>query len=147
MIRAYTSEDKRKLLELLRLNTPKFFDPEEEKEFDDYLNNQSQHYFVVEELNTIVGSGGINYWEDGKIARISWDMVHPEYQGQGIGSKLTQYRIDQIKMEPKVEVIVVRTTQLVYKFYQKMGFQLMKTEKDYWARGFDLYYMEMKIKQ
>lgn len=147
MIRVYTSKDKGKLIELLRLNTPEFFHPEEEQDFIDYLENHSQNYFVIEDANTIIGSGGINYFDDGKIARISWDMIHPNVQGNGLGSKLTQYRIDQIKTKPEVEVIIVRTTQLVYKFYQKLGFELIKTEKDFWAKGFDLYQMELKVKQ
>lgn len=31
---------------------------------------------------------------------------------------------------------------LVYKFYQKQGFVLKATHKDYWAKGIDMYYME-----
>jgi [ribosomal protein S18]-alanine N-acetyltransferase len=60
--------------------------------------------------------------------------------------KLTQYRINQINENPKIELIVVRTTQLVYKFYEKMGFKLEKVEKDFWAKNFDLYQMQMMNK-
>ena len=147
MIRAYNSGDTEKLLELLRLNTPAFFHPEEEKDFINYLENHSQNYFVVEDSNRIIGSGGFNFgFDNGKTARISWDIFHPHFQGKGIGRKLTLYRIDQIRENPEVEVIIVRTTQLVYKFYQKLGFELVKIQKDFWAEGFDLYQMEIKIK-
>ena len=147
MIRTYTSKDKKELLELLRLNTPEFFHPDEEKDLMEYLENHSQHYFVVEDAGKVVGAGGYNLgFDGGKTARISWDMIHPDYQGKGIGRKLTQYRMEQIKAEPKVEKIVVRTTQLVYPFYQKLGFELVKTEKDFWAQGFDLYEMQMELK-
>jgi ribosomal-protein-alanine N-acetyltransferase len=50
-----------------------------------------------------------------------------------------------LKSTPKIETIRVRTTQLVYQFYKKMDFELVKIEKDYWAVGFDLYLMELKI--
>ncbi|MGV3597780.1 MAG: hypothetical protein ACO1PI_07905 [Bacteroidota bacterium] len=53
--------------------------------------------------------------------------------------------MEQIKTHPNIKTIEVRTTQLVYPFYQKHGFTLMETIKDYWAEGFDLYRMEMKI--
>jgi len=43
-------------------------------------------------------------------------------------------------------MVMVRTTQLMYRFCQKSGFELIKTEKDFWAEGFDLYQMELKIK-
>lgn len=107
--------------------------------------NYVEDYFVVEDNGRIVGAGGINYFAD-SIARISWDIVHPDFQGKGIGSKLTRYRVDRIKANTDTEVIVVRTTQLVYKFYQKLGFELVKVERDFWAKGFDLYQMELKLK-
>ena len=98
MIRKYKKEDQEKLLDLLRLNTPKYFAVSEEEDFIDYLNEEVEHYFVVEKENKIVGSGGFNLgFDDGKTARIAWDIIHPDYQGQGIGKKLTLYRIDQIR--------------------------------------------------
>lgn len=147
MIRPYTSQDKEQIMELLRLNTPEFFHEEEEDNLIDYLDHHAQHYFVVEDAGIIVGAGGYNTgFNDGKAVRISWDMIHPGFQGKGIGRKLTQYRIDEIKTLPEVEVIIVRTTQLVYQFYQKLGFRLIKTERDFWAQGFDLYQMELRVK-
>lgn len=146
MIRPYTLSDKGKLMELLRLNTPAYFDPSEEKDFLDYLDHHVDHYFVVEDESTIVGCGGFNFAEDRKSVRISWDIIHPAVQGKGWGSKLTKYRIDKIREHPEVEVIIVRTTQLVCRFYEKLGFELKEVVKDYWAKGFDLYRMELKLK-
>ena len=146
MIRKYIEKDKPDLIKLLRLNTPRFFSPSEEKDFIDYLNRHSENYFVVEKSNQIIGAGGINYgFDNGTTARISWDMIHPNKQGKGIGTKLTSYRIDEIKKNTHISKIVVRTTQLVYKFYEKNGFQLEKSEKDFWAEGFDLYEMKIQL--
>jgi [ribosomal protein S18]-alanine N-acetyltransferase len=108
------------------LNTPHFFDPSEEKEFSHYLQQDSENYFIIEEANSIIGSGGFNYgFDKGKTARISWGMIHPDWHGKGIGTKLTQYRINEIKKHPEVEAIVVRTTKVVHGFYQKQGFELI----------------------
>jgi len=146
VIRKYKKEDREKLLDLLRLNTPKYFAPSEEEDFINYLNEEAAHYFVVEKENIIVGSGGFNLgFDDGKTARIAWDIIHPNFQGQGIGKELTSYRIDQIKQYSKVNKIVVRTSQIVFKFYEKNGFNLEKIEKDFWAEGFDLYLMTMNF--
>lgn len=145
MIRAYTSQDKKELLNLLRLNTPLYFDASEEKDFLVYLYNHVEDYFVVEDKGKIICSGGINYFAERGEARISWDIVHPDFQGKGFGKRLTLYRIEQIRKRADVRVIYVRTTQLVYLFYEKMGFVLEKTEKDYWAKGFDLYQMKMLL--
>jgi len=148
MIRAYNKDDNRDLIELLRLNTPKFFDPSEEKDFIEYLERHSENYFVILDSQTIVGAGGINYgFDNGETARISWDIIHPDKQGKGLGTKLTNFRINEIKRNLKIKKIVVRTTQLVHVFYKKVGFQLEKIEKDYWAQGFDLYQMVIEIKR
>ncbi|WP_242919941.1 GNAT family N-acetyltransferase [Pontibacter liquoris] len=147
MIRPYSPNDKEALLALLRLNTPQYFHPAEEQDLSDYLEQYAQDYFVVTEAATLVGSGGINYFEADKVARLSWDIIHPDFQGKGIGRKLTEFRIARISTHPEIDTIVVRTTQLVYGFYQKAGFALTNTAKDFWAPGFDLYQMEMKIKR
>jgi ribosomal protein S18 acetylase RimI-like enzyme len=146
-LRSYTPLDKDALIALLRLNTPQYFDESEEGDFIRYLDEQVEDYFVVEEDKQIIGSGGINYVADAKIARISWDIIHPDFQGKGIGKKLTLHRINQIKKNPAIDLVVVRTTQLVYKFYHKLGFELEKIEKDYWAEGFDLYQMRLDLNE
>jgi [ribosomal protein S18]-alanine N-acetyltransferase len=146
MIRKYKENDKSDLIRLLRLNTPKFFAPSEEKEFIDYLIGHSDNYFVVEELNEIIGAGGFNYgFDNGATTRISWDLINPEKQGKGIGTRLTKFRIEEIRRNSQINKIVVRTTQLVYEFYEKNGFQLERVEKDFWAVGFDLYEMKIEI--
>ena len=146
MIREYKRSDKPEILGLLRKNTPEYFAPAEEKDFENYLDHEVEDYFVYEKNSKIKGAGGVNYFAKEKLARISWDIIDPSSQGYGIGRELTQYRINHLKEKGNIELIVVRTTQLVYKFYEKMGFELENTEKDFWAKGFDLYQMKMNIK-
>lgn len=145
MIRKYSVADKSKVIELLRKNTPEYFAFSEEQDFENYLINEVEDYFIYEKKNEIIGAGGINYCSKQKSARISWDMIDPEYHGCGIGKKLTQYRIIHIKEQKDIELIIVRTSQLSYRFYEKIGFDLEKIEKDFWAKGFDLYQMKMNI--
>ena len=146
MIREYLSTDKPKVIELLRKNTPEYFDSSEENDFENYLENEVEDYFVYEKNSEIIGAGGINYFTEQKLARISWDIIDPNSQRNGIGKELTQYRINHINRNSKIERIIVRTTQLVYKFYEKMGFELEKVEKDFWAKNYDLYQMKMENK-
>jgi N-acetylglutamate synthase-like GNAT family acetyltransferase len=145
MIRHFHITDTEQVLLLLRLNTPQYFDPSEESDLLDYLRHSIEDYFVVEENGRIVGCGGINYFEEKTVARISWDIIHPDFQGKGIGRKLTQHRISKIKHTTTVKQIVVRTTQLTHRFYEKLGFKLEKTERDFWAKGFDLYQMNLTL--
>lgn len=146
MIRPYQPTDFNELINLVRLNTPEFFAESEETDFIDYLENELEDYFVILENNTIIGSGGINYFPKEKVARISWDMIHPDFQGKGVGRALTEHRLNVIKNRNDVALVMVRTSQLAYQFYQKMGFELEKIEKNFWAEGFDLYQMIKPVK-
>ncbi len=155
IIREYKETDKQELIKLIQLNTPVYFEASEEKEFIEYLENKREDYFVIEDKATkqLLGCGGINYFHNnvvgrdtnnGKhnLGRLSWDIIHPDFQGFGLGKKLVLYRIEYIKSKD-IKIIVVRTSQLAYKFYQKLGFETEKIEKDFWAKGFDLYQMKL----
>ena len=142
IIRPYSTTDFNSVIELLRLNTPKYFAAEEESDLINYLNNEIDFYFVAEHNSSVIGCGGINLVDDGKTARISSDIIHPGYQGKGVGIKIIKHRLDYISKLDPIEKIVVRTTQLVYPFYEKFGFKLKGFVKDYWAQGFDMHIME-----
>lgn len=139
IIREYIDTDKDAVLELLRLNTPAYFSPEEEKDFIGYLADEIEKYYVVELDGTIVACAGFNLSEDKTVAMLSWDMVHPEYQGKGVGFALTKFRIERMKEIEGVKTISVRTSQFVYPFYEKFGLILREVKKDYWAEGYDMY--------
>ena len=144
MIRRYHISDTRHLIDLLDQNTPDFFAPLEKAAYVSYLQNKIDDYFVYEINDTIVGCGGINYEIENKTARISWDIIHPEYQRKGIGKKLVDHRIQHIKNKKYIDIIIVRTSQMAFPFYKKLGFKLESVKEDFWAKGFDLYLMSKK---
>lgn len=146
MIRAYEQNDKFKILQLLDSNTPTYFSPSEKKDFVHYLDNEVEDYFVIEKEGQIIGAAGVNYFPKQKIARLAWGMIHPNHQKKGIGSQLTKHRIQHILKNPSIDLIVVRTSQIVFKFYEKLGFKLHTIKKDYWAEGFDLYQLHLSTK-
>lgn len=141
----YKPEHNTEVVEILRANTPDYFAPSEEAEFKNYLESEREDYFIVESNDDIVGAGGINYFLADKIARVSWDMIHPDYHGKGIGYQLTQYRIDILADHSAIDTVIVRTSQLVYAFYEKIGFELVNKQRDYWAKGYDLFEMRMPL--
>lgn len=145
MIREYKSIDKNAVLELIRLNIPKYFASNEEDDFSRYLDSEIELYYVLFFDKKLVGCGGINFSDNRMTGKISWDILHPEYQGKSLGTYLLEYRIKKLKSIDSVQRITVRTSQLAYKFYEKRSFELLEVKKDYWARGFDMYRMEYKI--
>lgn len=144
-IRPYHSNDKSRLMALIQLNIPDYFAPDEEADFAEYLDYHLDYYFVVEADNIILGSGGFNLTEDRKTAKISWDLFHPDSQGKGLGSALTRFRIQEIQKIDGIQSISVRTSQLVYPFYEKFGFETKEVVKDFWDIGFDLVRMERPL--
>jgi len=143
-IRPYQSSDKEALLNLLRLNTPAFFSPEEEVDLVYYLDHEVEYYYVLEVNQQLVGAGGINFSGNPAIGKISWDFLHPDFQGKGLGALLLTYRIEKLKTFAGLQKIIVRTSEQAHGFYEKSGFILLEIRKDYWAKGFDLYLMEYK---
>jgi ribosomal protein S18 acetylase RimI-like enzyme len=143
-IQSYKEDDYALLLKLFILNSPAYFAPEELDDYKKYLKNEREDYYVVKVVDVIVGCGGINYDTEEKTAVISWDILDPSFQGQGIGSALLQYRISLLKNDSKIEKIVVRTSQHTYLYYEKNNFYTVKVKKDYWAAGFDLYLMNYR---
>ena len=141
-IREYRTTDKDDVMELIRRNTPEYFAAEEEIDLSDYLDREIELYYVLVTNDRIVGCGGINFADGGTVGKISWDMVHPQYRGKSLGTRLLRHRIEKLEAMRSVRRITVRTSQLAFGFYEKRGFELKGIEKDYWAEGFDLYRME-----
>lgn len=145
-IRKYNNAtDREAVLDLLRLNTPEYFSETEENDLIYYLDNEAQYYYVLEVDGEVLGCGGFNFTDDMAEGRISWDIFHPAHQGKGLGGALTRFRIDRLKEYAGVKTISVRTSQMAFKFYEKFGFNLKETVKDYWAEGYDLYRMEFSV--
>ena len=142
VIREYRKTDKNAVIDLIRQNTPEYFALEEEADFSNYLDSERELYFVLLLNKEIVGCGGINFTDDKTTGKISWDIMHPDYQGKSLGKKLLRYRIEVLKAIPSIKKITVRTSQLAYKFYEKQGFTLNEIKRNYWADGFDMYSMQ-----
>ena len=147
MLRSYAPPDEAAVLALLRFLTPAYFAPEEGPDLLRYLREEREGYFVIERDSQVVAAGGYNLgFDGGKTARLSWDLVHPDWQGRGLGRQLVQHRLRALAEMPAVEWVVVRTSQLAGAFYAKQGFRLLRVEKDFWAKGFDLWEMGEEVK-
>ncbi|MGC4034463.1 MAG: GNAT family N-acetyltransferase [Chitinophagaceae bacterium] len=142
MIRPYKAEDKEQLLNIFKLNTPVYFDVNEVKDFETYLDRYPGTYLTVEHENAIAGGAGYYVKEDDKSGRITWIFFHPHESGQGLGRQVVEYCLEKLKADERVEKLVVTTSQFAFKFFEKFGYQLVRIEKDYWGKGLDLYLME-----
>lgn len=143
VIRAFEVRDREIVLSVMQENIPAYFAQDEMEDLKYYLDFEIEQYFVLEAEGKIVACGGINLELEERRGVISWDIVLPSEQGKGYGRKLLEHRIAILKSMPDIDRITVRTSQLTYLFYQKNGFILNQIVKDYWAKDFDLYSMEL----
>lgn len=144
MLLPYTPNNKQSLIEIFNLNVPLYFAPHELDEFLSYLKVKSETYLCIYHDNKIVGGVGYDYKEEDKSGRINWIFVHPDFKGYGLGKEAVEFCIAKLQNDVRVQMLVVRTSQLAYKFFECFNYKLVKTEKDYWATGLDLYLMERK---
>ncbi len=146
MIRPYKTEDKERLIEIFKRNTPEYFDVTEVNDFEAYLHRCGHTYFTVEYDNNIVGGAGYYVKKSDRSGRITWIFFHPDYSGLGLGKKVMKHCLGILSADPVVEKLVVATSQLAYGFFEKFGYTLIKIEKAYWGPELDLYLMEQPKK-
>lgn len=148
IIRKYENQDSADLKEIFFSNVPHYFDESEWPDFHGFLKddlNDISVYDVMLVDNNIVGSGGIALYED-NVVNMTWGMVDAAYHKTGLGKKLLEYRLNLAqKMFPDKEV-GLSTTQHTFGFFEKYGFVTIETQKDFWAKGLDLYKMTYKNK-
>lgn len=142
-IRPFLPADTEAVMELFLLLSPQYFAPEEAAYLRHYLLHEREQYWVVEVSDEIIACGGINTQDSGRLGLLSWDLVHPHYQGKSVGSVLVNHRLAVLKAMPNIVCIRVRTSQHAEGFYAKQGFVTREIIPDSWAPGFDMVVMEL----
>ncbi len=140
----YRSVYKKDLLRLFDLCSPQYFALEERDDFEYYLDHEIEDYFIIRDNAILCGCGGINYPDHNEYAILSWDIIHPDFQGKGLGRKLVNHRLDHVTQK-SFSKLRVRTSQFACEFYGKFGFALNEVKKDYWSDGYDLYDMFLTL--
>ena len=143
MIRPYKKSDKDLLIEVFKLNTPKYFDVKEVEDFEMYLEKNHRTYFTFEINNEIVGGTGINIDENNKTGQVTWIFFAPSHSRKGLGKLSVEHCLNILKKNKSVDDIIVTTSQYAFKFFEKFGFETNRIEKDHWGEGLHLY--DMKI--
>lgn len=144
-IRPYRPSDQRLQLAVFRKHTPEMFAPGEVAVFKDYLERMPETYYSLLADEKVIGGAGLYYHEEDQSGRISWIFIDPAYLGQGLGRRLSEHCHNLLILDPRVQKLVVRTSQKAWQFFTRLGYQLISTESDYWGPGLDLYLMERPL--
>ena len=94
------------------------------------ITNKNTHFWILELEGLIVGFLAIKVIADeGEILQFA---VYPDYQGQGFGSLLLDYALENLNiMDLFLEV--ADSNEIARKFYKKYDFQLMRIRKNYYG--------------
>ena len=142
-LRPYHPADYDAIIELFLLNTPEYFCPPEQADLEKFLKEEVEAHFVTEDNGMVIACGGHVIKDN--AGWLAWYIVHPAWHGKGVGAQLVNNSLQIIRATPGLNRIVVRTSQLVYRFYEKAGFKLISTQDNYWGDGMHLYHMEQGI--
>jgi len=145
IIRPFNIADKDHLTDIFKLNVPTYFAANEIYDFEQYLSQHSETYLTIEHEGKIIGGTGYYVNTSDNSGRITWIFFHPDAKGLGSGKNAVEYCLKMLRADPGVKMLVVTTSQFAFKFFEKFGYELVKTEKDYWGPGLDLYLMEQPV--
>ena len=145
IIRNADHKDLNFLIKIFTLNIPKYFHKKELDDFKKYFNsNNIENYFIIESEGKILGAAGYAY-ENKQTANICWVFVDPDNHNNGLGTKLVNHCIDILKRDNQLNIIQLETSNLTYKFYEKLNFKIQYIKKEYWPNNDDLYFMNMDL--
>ena len=105
--------------------------------FRKFYQKSPEGFIVAEDKGKILGYAIGEVQKDcGKIISIA---VHPAWHKKGIGKKLVNFLIEHFKKEnlKKISLHVRKNNLAAISFYQNLGFQILKTIKNYYQNGDD----------
>ncbi|WP_244196630.1 GNAT family N-acetyltransferase [Paraburkholderia hospita] len=144
VIRFFERTDLAACEQLFDSNTPKFFAEEERVEFTEYLNRLPGPYLVLEEDGEVVACGG---WAASRTTPneivLCWGMVSKDRHKAGLGTRLMKARLEHIFASNNAAAVLLTTSQHSAGFFERFGFQTVRSEKDGYAPGIDL--VEMRL--
>ena len=144
--RPFTLTDAPACLVLFDSNCLPYLHPPERADFEQFLQDLEDRgdYWVMEMSGGLVGCGGVWVGVEGQ-AGLSWGMVRRDLHGQGLGTRLTAFRLQRLRARPEVGQIRLGTSQHTEAFYARHGFVVMQRIKDGFASGLDEVKMELEL--
>lgn len=87
------------------------------------------HFFVAQENDHVVGYAGMRpSWIMTGVWEFVWINIHPSYQGNGIGTKLTDRRLKEVEWRGGSMVMLMTQSP---QFFRKFGFVGIDSEDDW----------------
>jgi RimJ/RimL family protein N-acetyltransferase len=146
--RLFRPEDFAACLAIFDSNVPKFFAAEERAEFIHHLQNmtiEDYPYIVLMRGGKVVACGGLFLDWKNRQANLCWGMVDRPLHGQGLGSELTEVRLDFAQGLSGFDRLILETSQHTRGFYEGFGFVVLDIVPDGFAAGLDRVEMALRL--
>ena len=144
--RPYTPADAPACLELFDSNCPLYFHSSERADYQQFLQDPADRgdYWVMDLEGEVVGCGGVWVSPENQ-GGLSWGMVRRGLHGQGLGTRLTVFRLERLRARPEVRQIRVDTSQHTEAFYARQGFVVVGRTENGFAPGLDEVKMVLEL--
>ncbi|HYT91317.1 MAG TPA: GNAT family N-acetyltransferase [Gemmataceae bacterium] len=144
--RPYASDDRPACLAIYDSNAERFFAPGDREVFIAFLERKQGFFGVLcDESGAVAGCGGIGTHQDGKLAVLTWGMIHAQRHGQGLGRALALARLRKLSDMTEVEKVILNTSNRTVGFYLKLGFRVARFVPNGYREGLDRYDLEMVV--
>jgi len=148
MSRPYLPGDLSACLAIFDSNVPTFFAPAERDEFRAFLGGidaGDRPYLVLTRAGVVIACGGLVVGADRHRAGLAWGMVDRAFHGRGLGTCLTQARLELARAIPDLAELTLATSQHTRGFYEGFGFVATKVTPDGFAAGLDRWDMTLRL--
>jgi GNAT superfamily N-acetyltransferase len=119
-LRRWKLEDATACLDIYRLNAPGRFPDEIEQDFESRLKTDDQSMLVVEFDGVVIACGAQSQTES--QAWLSYGLIHPEFQNQGIGRLLLLSRLARFDVPPTI-CVMIGAVEASIGYYERFGFK------------------------
>lgn len=145
-LRDYRPVDRAACLALFEGNVPEYFAPSERADFEAFLDAIDFPYLVIEEQGGVLACGG---WArrrfDPGIVDLCWGMVRRDLHKTGLGRRLLEARLAQVRAAADIRAVMLQTTQHTEGFFARYGFVTRQVVSDGFAAGFHLHEMRLDL--
>lgn len=145
-LRPYAEQDRTDCVAMFEGNTPRFFSMAELPEFEQFLTELPDPFFVIENSDhEIIGCGGVTFSQDKSSSGLCWGMIRNDMHKQGLGRFLLLVRLVYIGQQSPNCLVTNDTNQYTCGFFERMGFQVTKVTHDHYALDIHRYDMEFQL--
>ncbi|MDH3206854.1 MAG: GNAT family N-acetyltransferase [Gemmatimonadota bacterium] len=147
-IRPFAVDDMDTCLDIFDSNVPEFFRTDERAGYISFLEKLPGPYFLVLDTSgAVVGCGGYAILDGSDTSDLCWGMVRRDRHGTGAGRALTEFRIESIREDDRVNAIALSTSQHTSGFYERLGFRVVRAKRDGYAANLDRIDMRLEFRR